>query len=91
MESTIDLASCLAEIPDRRRAEGKMVSLVNSALYREAAAIFIGPAWRARDLILPRLNNVAAGNREFFAKALYGQGYELTVPGIQRPEWRPWR
>jgi hypothetical protein len=24
MESTIDLASCLAEIPDRRRAEGKM-------------------------------------------------------------------
>ena len=24
MESTIGLASCLADIPDRRRAEGKM-------------------------------------------------------------------
>jgi hypothetical protein len=68
----------------------EFVSLINSAMYREAVAIFVGPAWRSRGVILPRLNNVAEANREFFAKLLYSQGYDVTVPGTQRPEWRPW-
>ena len=33
MESTFDLASCLASIPDRRRAEGKMYGRVSVILY----------------------------------------------------------
>ena len=33
MESTIDLASCLADIPDRRRAEGKMYGQVGVILF----------------------------------------------------------
>ena len=33
MESTFDLASCLASIPDRRRAEGKMYGQVGVILF----------------------------------------------------------
>ena len=33
MESTIDLASCLTSIPDRRRAEGKIYGQVGVILF----------------------------------------------------------
>ena len=36
MKSTIDLASCLADIPDRRRAEGKMYGQVGVILSRSS-------------------------------------------------------
>lgn len=33
MSPSVDLASCLASIPDRRRAEGKMYDLVGVILF----------------------------------------------------------
>ena len=33
MESTIDLASCLTSLPDRRRAEGKIYGQVGVILF----------------------------------------------------------
>ena len=37
--TTIDLASCLATIPDRRRAEGKMYSQVGVILFSIIAMV----------------------------------------------------
>jgi hypothetical protein len=52
--------------------------------------ILTGSAWRLRDAIAPRLNKVAANNREQFAKLLYFSGYDAAVPGADPPERRPW-
>jgi hypothetical protein len=56
----------------------------------EAVAIFTGPGWRIRSLLLPRLKNVDDFPREAFARALYIKGYDVEVPGVKRIEARPW-
>jgi hypothetical protein len=53
-------------------------------------AIFTGPGWRERALLLPGLKDVAERNRQAFARALYKLGYDVDVPGIARPDPRPW-
>lgn len=68
----------------------EFVSLVDGGFVRDAAAIFAGPGWRIRDRILPRLEQVSDANRKDFAKALYDGGYNVDVPGTERPDPRPW-
>jgi len=64
--------------------------LLDSGFDAEAVAIFTGPGWRERSILLPRLKGVAERHRQVFARALYRLGYDVTVPGIARPDPRPW-
>jgi hypothetical protein len=64
--------------------------MVGSGIFEDAIAIFTGPGWPIRDKLLPRLAKVGERSREAFAKALYHEGYEVEVPGIPRPDFRPW-
>lgn len=57
----------------------------------EAVKIFTGPAWRVRDLILPHLKDVDERDRLGFATVLASQGYDVTIPGVERSMIsRPW-
>jgi hypothetical protein len=64
----------------------EFVKLVDSSFYPDAVVILTGPAWKMRDLILPRLKNVAERHRKEFAKALYAKGYDVAVPGVEHPD-----
>lgn len=68
----------------------EFANLLNSRFDREAVAIFTGPGWRARNRLLAGLKNVSEIARESFARALYTDGYDVDVPGIRRPDPRPW-
>jgi hypothetical protein len=73
------------------RAVTEFVGLVESGFYDEAVAILIGPGWKLRDLLVARLKDVGERHRQSFAKRLYAQDQDITVPGVERPESRPWR
>jgi hypothetical protein len=72
-------------------AIGEFARLVGSSFFDEAAAILVGPGWQIRNSLLLRLENVDEVSRQAFAKIIYKFGQNLSVPGIQRPEWRPWQ
>jgi len=69
----------------------EFVGLVNSGFYHEAAEILIGPGWRLREKILPRLKVINIRYRIDFENEVYQLGYDVEVPGVERPEARPWR
>jgi hypothetical protein len=71
-------------------AINEFVGLLDSGFYWVTLDIFTGPGWPIRDRILPRLSGVSEGYRTSFAKGLYARGYDVDVPGIDRPEPRPW-
>jgi hypothetical protein len=71
-------------------AIAEFARLLDTGLYAETVAILTGPGWRERDLLLPRLKDVAEHHRQAFAMRLYKLGYDVDVPGIARPEPRPW-
>ena len=48
MTTTIDLGSCLAAIPDRRRAEGKMYGQVGVILFSIIAMLSGARSYRKR-------------------------------------------
>jgi hypothetical protein len=54
MESTIDLASCLADIPDRRRAEGKMYGQVGVILFSIIAMLSGARSYRQIHTLIDR-------------------------------------
>jgi hypothetical protein len=64
--------------------------LLDSGFDGAAVAIFTGPGWRERDILLPRLKDVAERHREAFARTVYKLGYDVTVPGVTRRDPRPW-
>jgi hypothetical protein len=72
-------------------AVGEFLGLLNSAFFRASEQIFIGPAWRVRDRILARMDEVGVGNRQIFARQLYVHGFDVDVPGVPQREVRPWR
>ena len=71
-------------------ALAEFASLLDSGFYEDTVAILIGPGWHVRDRLLPRLKQVAERHRQAFARAVYSQGYNVTVPGIENPDPRPW-
>lgn len=77
------------EVAEQALAE--FVGLVNSEFYHEAAEILIGPGWQLRDKILPRLTAIAIRRRIAFENEVYQLGYDVEVPGVERPAARPWR
>ena len=54
MKSTIDLASCLADIPDRRRAEGKMYGQVGVILFSIIAMLSGARSYRQIHTLIDR-------------------------------------
>ena len=54
MESTIDLASCLADIPDRRRAEGKIYGQVGVILFSIIAMLSGARSYRQIHTLIDR-------------------------------------
>jgi hypothetical protein len=64
--------------------------MLESGIFEETIAIFTGPGWSVRDKLLPRLAGVQERYRDAFAKALNRLGYDVTIPGITRAEFRPW-
>ena len=54
MESTIHLASCLAEIPDRRRAEAKMYGQVGVILFSIIAMLSGARSYRQIHRLIDR-------------------------------------
>ena len=71
-------------------AINEFVGLVEMGFYEQAAEIFTGPAWRVREQLLPRLKNIDERHRRAFADILYTKGYDVAVPGTERPGSRPW-
>jgi hypothetical protein len=73
------------------QAIAEFVGLVNSWLHREAAEMFVGPGWRLREKILPRLESIPIRQRTAFENEVYQLGYDVEVPGVEHLEARPWR
>jgi hypothetical protein len=64
--------------------------LIGSNYYSVAADILEGPGWPIREKLMSGLRGVDEINRQTFAKLLYRRGFDLAVPGVERPDWRPW-
>ena len=80
-------------LPDdlRERAFTEFVSLVRSGYIDQTAEILVGPAWRHRDVIMARIENLEIGVKQRLARRLYDFGYDLDVPGVARFGERPWK
>jgi hypothetical protein len=68
----------------------EFAGLVHSGFVAETVASLEGPGWNVRERLLAGLKDVPERNREVFAKVLYHDGYNVTVPGIMLAEPRPW-
>jgi hypothetical protein len=62
----------------------EFIQLLLSNFFEPAAAIFTGPAWPERELILAHLTQISSEQRRFFADALQQRGYDLNMPNIER-------
>ena len=80
MEPTFDLASCLASIPDRRRAEGKMYGQVGVILFSIIAMLSGARSYRQIHALLDR--RLAILNATFPQAALRRAPAYTSVRGI---------
>jgi len=71
-------------------AVAEFARMVDSWIYGESIAEFVGPGWPVRDRLLTSLSGVGQLQREAFAKALYAQGLDVAVPGVAPRDPRPW-
>lgn len=69
---------------------GEFSRLVGSNYFGEAFDILSGPGWPVHDVLLTGLATVDNDRREAFSKFAYRKGLDVQVPGVVRPEWRPW-
>jgi hypothetical protein len=60
-------------------------------LYWQTAAIFASAPAAAQSRIVEHLNTANAISREAFARVLHDKGLDVIIPGVERPESRPWR
>ncbi len=65
-------------------------SLLDAGFAKEVGENLTGAGWPIHDLILARLADATAENRELLARRLRHDGYEMRVPGIVLDETRPW-
>ncbi len=65
--------------------------LVASGYYEPAIKTLAGPGWPIRDVLLHRLEDAPEEVRNLFARTADRLGYDIDVPGVTRPEPRPWR
>jgi hypothetical protein len=62
--------------------------LKSQQFFVEAANILVGPAWAARDKLLPRLQDLTERDRKTFAQVLESKGYNVSIPGIGKENRR---
>lgn len=77
------------DAPLRGLVVDEFVGLVNSHL-GPTAEVFVTAGWAARGALLPALAGASEVSRRNFARAVYQLGYDVDVPGIARPDTRPW-
>lgn len=73
-----------------RNVVGEFAHLVESNYFGAAADILEGPGWPVRDVLMSSLKDIDDISRQTFAIVIYRRGLDLAVPGVERPEWRPW-
>ncbi len=73
-----------------KNAVDEFSRLVGSNYLGAAADILEGPGWPIRETLLAGLKDVDEVNRQSFARLIYRRGFDLMVPGVERPDWRPW-
>jgi hypothetical protein len=87
----------LAIFPELPQAVAEMSvtefkDLVASAYYDAAVKILVGPGWPIRDTLLRRLEDAPVEARRQFARSADQLGYDdIVVPGVERPDPRPWQ
>ncbi len=67
----------------------EFIMLVKNEFYGQAAAIFIGPAWRLRNIILPQLATLPLRNQQAFARIVRDRDIDVRVPVIEPPDSKP--
>jgi hypothetical protein len=68
----------------------EFAGLLSTGLYSQAAAILEGPGWKTHDQLLDHIKSVSLRNRQALANIIYRDGYYAEVPGVPRPDPRPW-
>jgi hypothetical protein len=77
--------------PDMKQmVVAEFANLLNSGFVVLTVEIIEGPGWSHRALLLSHLTDVTARYRDEFARELYKDGYDVTVPGIAPRDPRPW-
>ncbi len=77
-----------ADLADAAMSE--FAGMLASGFESDAFDNLTGPGWPIRERLLAATANVPRFWRELLAKDLYRHGYDVDVPGIPRPEARPW-
>jgi hypothetical protein len=75
----------------QQQAIAEFARLVDSNFLQVAADNLTGPGWPVRDRLVGALSSTDVVKREQFAKLVYRMGYDIKVPGVERPEFRPWQ
>lgn len=71
-------------------AVGEFSHLVASRFYNETISQLSRSGPDLSDRLLKSLGGIEMDDREAFAKAAYKRGFDWKVPGVEKPEWRPW-
>ena len=81
-----------SELPDSMAdmVADEFAGLVQSRFTSEAVDILLGPGWPLREKLISKLKDVDIVARQRFALAVYKEGYNIVVPGIDQREFRPW-
>jgi hypothetical protein len=73
-------------------AVSEFVRLVNSERYRwQIAGIFKDASPLVQSRIIGRLEAATLTSRVAFAKALHDRDMDIEIPGVEKPDVRPWR
>jgi hypothetical protein len=78
-----------SELEDRAVVEfGKL--LETGEMYAEAASIYASAAPEVQSRLVAQLKTAKAAPRRVFAATLYDKGFDVDIPGFEKPA-RPWR
>jgi hypothetical protein len=73
-------------------AVSEFVRLVNTERYRwQIAGIFKDASPTIQSRVVDRLENATLTSRVAFAKTLHDQDMDIEIPGVEKPDARPWR
>lgn len=72
-------------------ARKEFVSIVRTGLIRDAVRILRSAGWRNRDQLVAGLTVVRLDLRLQLDRALRSEGLTVQIPGVETPEFRPWR
>ncbi|WP_140981693.1 hypothetical protein [Bradyrhizobium guangdongense] len=82
----------LDRLPDdlAQMALDEFASLLESGVYDDVITILVSLPEPARERALRRIAGVSLSNRQVLSDLFYQRGYDVTIPGATKPEFRPW-